>query len=127
MLKLYWVLKSIKGEIDVIAERFNIWAFLFTIFWALANRLWMISAILFVLQIIFGLIIQKFCSYSVIQVVNLLIMITCGIYATSWKILYYMKQGYKIVDVVYAGNKLEANLKFFDNQKKYLVGNNKDE
>lgn len=101
-----------------IPEGFNIYAFIFTEFWALYHRLWILA---FVITMIFVLIYVLGNDYGFHSastfILQLGIRIMMGLQGNDVVRDRYKRKGYMFVDMVAAHSRLEAELRFYD---KYL-------
>ena len=95
-------------------EGFSIWAAAFKPFWALYNKIWSVSAILFIL-ITIPIYLENIGIVNKVsaQILQIGIFFFAGFNATDWKGKNLQSKGYKFFGVVNAKNELEAKQRFF--------------
>lgn len=98
-----------------VEESFNWAAFIFRPFWALAHKLWLAAAVLFVLMI--GgevLVAQGILPVHIYSILNLGIMLYVGFQANDWRRAKLRSQGYIVCDIVTGSDLVGAEQRFFD-------------
>jgi hypothetical protein len=111
-----YVKKDSKNPLDTavfVKQGFNFWAFLFTPFWALYSRLWLLFAILTAVFIL--LEINQGPEFDAL---SLVFSIWFGYEANGFKARKLEGNGYIIFDVVTGIDRLAAQTRFYD---KYLL------
>lgn len=96
-----------------IKQGFNLWAFILTAFWALFNRLWLLSLIVGVVSVIF--VLNDSAAFAI---TSMLFSIWFGFEANNFLSSKLEKKGYILFDVTTGIDKLAAEARFFD---KYLL------
>jgi len=121
--KLYTVLIKKKApeplkEVIFIKNGFNIYAFFFFSFWALFNKLWLLFAALFSLEIAANIFPQYlFFDKTYFELLAVTLHFWLGFEANDIKISNLEQNGYIIFDVVSGIDELDAERRFYD---KYL-------
>ncbi len=113
--------KNIYENAMFISENFNMFAFLFTGFWALANRLWLVGIGIFVVQ--YGLLfLAKYFGVSMMGgvVIDLGVRFLLGLCGNDlWRAQLGLK-GHVLSDVIVANNNLEAMHRYYGRHIKEL-------
>jgi hypothetical protein len=97
-----------------ISEGFNFFAFLFTAFWALANRIWWLAACIFLVQ--WGLLyVVQWAGFSApsIIIIDIGFRVLLGLCANDFWRAALNKQEWILSDVVVAHNMLEAAHRYY--------------
>lgn len=103
-----------------VEEGFNIYAFLFRPFWALAHRLWLAAAILFTLLIGGELLVaMEILAVHVFGVITLGVMVYTGFQGNDWRRNKLKRQGYIISDIVTSDNLVGAEQRYFERYYPY--------
>lgn len=117
-----YVKKDSKNSFDdtiIIKQGFNFYAFIFSTFWALYNRIWWLFLALALIE---GLVFYKTNLNPETVTITRLIMLTLqmwlGFEANDIKGKNLERKGYILLDVVSAQDETEANRRFFD---KYML------
>ena len=111
-----YVKKDSKNPLDTavfVKQGFNFWAFLFTPFWALYSRLWLLFVILTVVSVL--LEINQGPEFAAL---SLIMSIWFGYEANGFKAKKLENNGYIIFDVVTGIDKIAAQTRFYD---KYIL------
>lgn len=102
-------------EVEAVLDGFSFFAFLFSVFWALFNRLWIFAAIIAAAR--GGLIylemegeISRFSAAISLFMIN----IWTGLEASNWLQSKRESEGYEFAVVIYAANGIEAEQRFWD-------------
>ena len=98
-----------------IREGFNIWAFVFTLFWTLYHRLWRWSLLIVAVNVVLALATKSHYigndTGSIIQIAfNLLV----GFHANDWLREGLSRRGYVMADVTAAESSLRAEQRYFE-------------
>lgn len=105
-------------DVLLIKEGFNPFAFLFTIFWFLFNKLWLFAGISFVVVNIFTFIFSSIVSSFFILLFSLLI----GFEANNLLLYRFQREGYYFVGYTTGKSRSEAELRFLDDINKDAKG-----
>lgn len=102
-------------QVKFVQEKFSYVAFLFTLFWALYNRLYTTSCmVLFAILFVAYLVDSSYISNLSALVINTLgISLFCGLNATDWLQNALSKKGFECVGVILAHNLEDAQMRFF--------------
>lgn len=110
-----------EGEIDsldnirFVREGFNIFAFLFTVFWALYHRCWLLALSLFAANYALVALDQaQYLSEPSIGVIQLGINAVAGLVGNDYVRASLARRGYRLVDVVTGDNRVRAEQRYFD-------------
>lgn len=118
--KIYnvYIKKSQQNAIEsalFVRDGFNIWAFIFEIFWFAYHRVWLV---------IFGLILfyaikiyllhSGFINLLQADVLTLALKFFLGFEASNFREKHLEKKGYILIDVVTAHDEMEAQKRFYD-------------
>jgi len=112
-MKIYIVYrkKSMQDEIAVIKSGFSLYAMFFGLFWALYHKMWSLSIVILLFNIIAGMI-NSDSIFGVNQVITIFGGIMMGVFAQDLREYFIQKKGYAIQDIICAGSEVEAELKF---------------
>ena len=118
-MKIYRIFlkKTNEGVIDdleLLKEGFNIWAFVFQLFYLLYKKLWKQSLITFVVFSILNLLQLLFLSAYIIIPIQICICIYIGFEYIDWYTQKLVKTGYEFLGYSSGNNEKEAKLKFLD-------------
>jgi Protein of unknown function (DUF2628) len=97
-----------------ISEGFNIFAFLFTGFWALANRIWWLAGCIFLAQ--YGtLYLAKLAGFSSTSIVmiDIAIRVILGLCGNDFWRMSLSKAGWVMSDIIVANNMLDAAHRYY--------------
>ena len=95
---------------------FSVWAFLFPFLWLLINRLWIGLVIYILFMIGFGVLMAGFSVSGLsLFVIDFGVRLIFGFYAQSFRRWLYRQKGWKEWGVTAARDRLDAELRFFDN------------
>lgn len=102
------------GRQPVIALRdeWSILAFILPVIWLLWHRLWFAAFFVLSAIVALGFLTIEPTYQAVILPANLLLNLFVGLEAAGWRIAKARSQGYTVVDVVDAGSREEAELRF---------------
>lgn len=99
----------------LIKEGFNLYAFLFGIFWALYHRLWWPLVMIFAFNLAMmyggrlGLLSQE--SLAAIQMGFQLLV---GLHANDWRQTKLRRKGFRLADIAAADSELKAEQRYFE-------------
>ena len=102
-------------------EGFNIYAFLFTMLWALYQRLWWHAAGImaaFVLLIQLG--VHHFISSVSVGILQLAMQVLIGFAANDWRRRSLEKRGYIMTDITTGDSLLRAERRYFERYLKTI-------
>lgn len=103
------------GDLEVVREGFRFWAFLFTVLWALWNRLWLVALGLFAVQSLASALAQfAGAGTAVDAAITLGVAVLFGLLAADLKRWTLARRGYAMVSVVGADDDMGAELRFLD-------------
>ena len=105
-------------DVLLIKEGFNIFAFVFTVFWFLFNKLWLFAGISFILINIFNFVF----SFMVGSIYVLLFSLLIGFEANNLLLYRFQREGYYFVGYTTGRNKKEAEIRFLDDINKDAKG-----
>lgn len=105
-------------DVLLIKEGFNIFAFVFTVFWFLFNKLWLFAGISFILINIFNFVF----SFMVGSIFVLLFSLLIGFEANNLLLYRFQREGYYFVGYTTGRNKKEAEIRFLDDINKDAKG-----
>lgn len=99
-----------------IREGFNFWAFLFTGFWAFANRMWLLGVGLLAIGAALGLVLRLGLGLSEEgeAVISLAYMYLVGCHANDLKREHLARRGWRTAGVVAAADEDSAIRRYFD-------------
>lgn len=100
---------------EFVPEGFNLMAFIFGGLWALYQRLWVLSFILFCLNIAIDGMAEHF-GFSLLSmyVLQLGLQVMVGFQANDARRIALVRRGYIVVDMVAANTLLQAEQRFYD-------------
>lgn len=103
------------GDAVFVREGFNIFAFLFVVFWALYHRLWLVAVVLIGLQALFiGLAEQHVLSMISANIFYMAVQVLFGFHANDLRCDKLKKRGYILADVTTGESQLRAEQRFFE-------------
>ena len=105
-------------DVLLIKEGFNIFAFVFTVFWFLFNKLWLFAGISFILINIFNFVF----SFMVGSIFVFLFSLLIGFEANNLLLYRFQREGYYFVGYTIGKSKKEAELRFLDDVNKDAKG-----
>jgi hypothetical protein len=111
------------NDVILIQEGFNVYAAIFSGFWALYNRIWplaIIGILLYGLQLTLS-------SIPLLMGLKILTFFTFGFMSDFIYQLYLERQGYVLADVVSAKNSEIAELKFYERNQRFDYSDNIEE
>lgn len=98
-----------------IRDGFNIFAFVFTLFWALYHRLWKVAALVFAFNVGVGFMQEAgFISEASGVVLLLAAQIFMGLEGNDWRRAALQKRGYITEGIVTGDSLLRAEQRYFD-------------
>lgn len=116
-MALFTVLESPSGRPDKVAlirEGFSFWAAMFTVFWALSKRMWVVAVLLFAVFVGLALAQQMFRLDSMLlSATELAVSLIFGFQARTLQELSLTRAGYRAVSTVSANNHEAAELQYF--------------
>ncbi|XVN41703.1 MAG: DUF2628 domain-containing protein [Rickettsia endosymbiont of Argas persicus] len=92
----------------VIEESFSWTAALLSVFWALYHKMWLPVVIAISINIIVKVINIPELTFAL----KLIVMLVFGFFASDMRENYLKRNNYELKDIVVAGSKIEAELKF---------------
>ena len=102
-------------DAEFVKEGFNFWAFAFTGFWALYNRIWFNSLAIFIINgFIAKAILNGELNHLQGIVAQLAFHLLIGFFANDWLRSKLRKKGFIIADIVTGDSLLKAEQRFFD-------------
>lgn len=97
-----------------ITEEFSFKAFLFSLIWALYNKLYCVSFVILSLVMLVSVLLYNECVLSAVVVkISCCIPLFCGVNASMWLQNSLLKKNFDFVGIVIAKNITEAQMKFF--------------
>lgn len=104
-----------QDEAEFIREGFNFWAFLFTLFWALYHRMWVIAIFLLSIMIFIGTLGNSgYINPPSVWLINLGIQLVVGFMGNDWLRAKYNERGYVFTDIVVGDTALKAKQRFYE-------------
>lgn len=109
--------------IVLVREGFALWAFLLSIFWLLAHKLWRMAAIYFVLWLAIGELGRVLgLSEIAMGIAQLGLQYWLGCVAHDAQRASLKRRGYEEIDIVCAESELLAERRYFDRQPLHRAG-----
>lgn len=128
-LKIYTVHLKPDADEDIerlrfVSEGFNLYAFFFTIFWALYQRMWRFAGVLLLLNaaLAFGLWSIGEMLPPTTNICQLGLQLWCGYAANDFMRAHLRRQGFITYALVSGENELRAEQRFFDRHAGQLAG-----
>jgi hypothetical protein len=116
-MALFTILEPPDGrpeKVAVVPEGFSIRAAVFTIFWALWHRMWIIAVLLFVLSVSLELAARAFrLDPAIVTVSGLAVSLLFGFEARALQILSLKRAGYNVEGMISAESRESAELQYF--------------
>ncbi|NQV46456.1 MAG: DUF2628 domain-containing protein [Rhodospirillaceae bacterium] len=111
------------GDLVLVRDGFNWWAFLFSVPWALYNRMWAAAALIFSAQVVFG-IFAKELGYNdaTASALSLGIAVMVGLSACDLRAWTLKRKGYEADGVVVAASLYEAERRYLDARPELAAG-----
>lgn len=98
-----------------VSEGFNVWAFIFTLFWAIYQRMWGMSLALVALNIAFvSMGKAHILSEDSLIIVQLAVNVIIGFCANDWQRAKLAKSGYIVADISAGDSLLRAEQRYFE-------------
>jgi bacteriorhodopsin len=98
-----------------VREGFNLFAFIFGVFWALYHRMWLIAIALAIVVVSFGLAEEaKALDMVSLTILQIAFNIFVGLQGNDLRRWWLSKRGYIMSDVVVSDNELRAQQRYFD-------------
>lgn len=98
-----------------VREGFNLFAFIFGVFWALYHRMWLIAIALAIVVVSFGLAEEaKALDMVSLTILQIAFNIFIGLQGNDLRRWWLSKRGYIMSDVVVSDNELRAQQRYFD-------------
>lgn len=98
-----------------VREGFNMYAFLFTFFWALFQRMWVHALGIFLVNLLLVLLVRyHFISAEGISIVQFAMSVMIGFHANDWLRGHLAKRGYIVADISAADSLLRAEQRYFE-------------
>lgn len=117
-MHIYTVHRKPDAEMDdvqFVREGFSLWAFLLVFLWAFYQRAWVWGfALLAVEMLLWGMVQQGWLAVVSMNLLHGGLQLLAGFEGNDWERERLRRQGYALVDVVTAENKLCAGRRFFD-------------
>ena len=129
-MKIYRIFlkKTKEGVIDdleLLKEGFNVWAFVFQLFYLIYKRLWKQLIIMFILFSVLNILQLNFVSSYIIIPIQICICVYIGFEFTDWYSQKLVKIGYQFLGYSSGNDEKEAKLKFLDNINNNYTNNDK--
>jgi bacteriorhodopsin len=98
-----------------VREGFNIFAFAFTILWALYHRVWRLAGIIMLTNIALALLAQQgFLHQASFAVAQLAVNLLIGFHANDFHRAQLARRGYVLSDITTGDSLLRAEQRYFD-------------
>lgn len=101
-----------RQPVIALRDEWTILAFILPVIWLLWHRLWFAAFLVLGAIVALGFLTLEPAYQSIVLPANLLLNLFVGLEANGWRIAKARSQGYTIVDVVDAGSREEAELRF---------------
>ena len=129
-MKIYRIFlkKTKEGVIDdleLLKEGFNIWAFVFQLFYLIYKRLWKQLIIMFIIFSVLNILQLNFVSSYIIIPIQICICVYIGFEFTDWYSQKLVKIGYQFLGYSSGNDEKEAKLKFLDSINNNYTNNDK--
>lgn len=124
-MAIYTVLEHPAGDAEkvlLVKDGFVVGAFVFTVFWALWNRMWIVAAALFAFLVGLGFIGQMGVPSAVVGLLDLGFGLIFGFEARRLQVYSLEKAGYSTVGVVEASQLEAAEIAYFLARKGNATG-----
>lgn len=111
-------------QLRFVSEGFNFYAFIFTIFWALYNRMWRLAGLLLMLNLVVFLstmqleLLDQQITSSILQFG---LQLWTGFSANDFMRAHLKRQGFITYALVSGENEIRAEQRFFDNNHQHLT------
>ena len=100
-----------------VPDTFSIWAFIFTLFWALYHRLWILSTVILGLTAALMLLNEfNLLSEDMMNVGSMMVSVWVGFDGNAWREAALERRGYVLYDIVTGQNEQDAQRRFFDRE-----------
>ncbi len=104
-------------KIKIIKEGWSWLSMIFSFFWALYQKLWLLAFGLFALDLVFDKLVKlNMLPEYKIMVIKIGILIWLGFSANDLRAKKLEKKGYKLQDIIYANNEISAYQIFLTRQ-----------
>ena len=101
-------------DVTLVPEGFNFSAFLFTVLWALWNRLWVLACVIAVVLVAVATLPLQFgLGSDIAGVLQLAVALLFGFEANDLHRYALIKAGYRDVAMVSGASRIEAELRYF--------------
>jgi hypothetical protein len=98
-----------------VREGFNVFAFFFTVLWALSKRLWLPAiGILAAFVFIITLGVQHYISSTSVGILQLMIQVIVGFHANDWYRAALEKRGFITTDITTGDSLLRAERRYLE-------------
>ncbi len=98
-----------------VREGFNLYAFIFTMFWALYHRLWMPALGIFLVNAaLMAMAKGQWFGMEGISIMQLGCNVLIGFHANDWLRVRLMKRGYIMADITAGDSLLRAEQRYFE-------------
>ncbi len=116
------------GELLIVSNSFNLWAFLISPIWALFNRVWVVFFIAIAIELIAASLIKlEVINYLQGNILTLVTYLIIGFEAGNFQEASLKNRGYTLFDIVYSKNEDDAKIRFIDKYNtNQLIQANKD-
>lgn len=103
------------GDLELVREGFSFWAFFFTLFWLLFNRLWAASFVYLLLMVVLMRTVAALGLGEVtLAIAQFAAQWLLGCMAHDLQRIRLAKRGYRMVDVVVSTSELAAAQRAYD-------------
>lgn len=98
-----------------VSEGFNLWAFIFNIFFVLYQRLWLLAAIMACgFGVLYALRELHLVGVVVADIIQAGFCVWLALDVAEWQCADLKKKGYVLYDVIIAADQTNAKIRFFD-------------
>lgn len=98
-----------------VREGFNIFAFIFGIFWALYQRMWLVALGIAIVEILFVVALQQGLVDGIsLDIIRLAFHLMIGFHGNDLRRWTFSRHGYIMPEVVVSDNELRAQQRYFD-------------
>jgi hypothetical protein len=119
-VKIYTVhikpgMENAQARAVFVKEGFNLWAFLFTIVWALYKRLWIVALLLFIANALLLLMLKgHVLSPASLGAIHVGFHFIMGSWGNDWVRARLTRHGYILADIAAGDNLLRAEQRYFE-------------
>ncbi len=98
--------------IEILKSGFSFSAAVFTPFWALYYRMWLVAAIALCINLAITYLQKDTTIFSLALIIELFFIFIFGMFASDIREWHLLNKGYNLQDIVIADSEIEAELKF---------------